>query len=235
MHEIPSPRSEAPSPRSEAHSPRSEAKAVRRQALLDAAAGLFAAQGFAGVSLDDLGAAAGVSGPAIYRHFAGKQAVLGALLVGVSEELLAGGLRVADADQRANDDGAAQRGAQGNANDDGAVLRALVAFHVDFALSKPEVIRVQDRDFTSLAPDDRSAVRRLQRRYVDVWAGALAGLHPGTTPAELRVRAQAVFGLINSTPHSVGGAQRGGGRVPAARARELLSAMALAALTAPAP
>lgn len=207
MHEIPS--------------PRSEAKAVRRQALLDAAAGLFAAQGFAGVSLDDLGAAAGVSGPAIYRHFAGKQAVLGALLVGVSEELLAGGLRVADADQRANDDG--------------AVLRALVAFHVDFALSKPEVIRVQDRDFTSLSPDDRSAVRRLQRRYVDVWAGALAGLHPGTTPAELRVRAQAVFGLINSTPHSVGGAQRGGGRVPAARARELLSAMALAALTAPAP
>ncbi|WP_415856609.1 TetR/AcrR family transcriptional regulator [Sinomonas sp. G460-2] len=203
---------------SESPSPRSEAKAVRRQALLDAAAGLFAAQGFAGVSLDDLGAAAGVSGPAIYRHFAGKQAVLGALLVGVSEELLEGGLRVAGG------------GLRDTANDGDGVLRALVAFHVDFALSKPDVIRVQDRDFTNLSPDDRSSVRSLQRRYVDVWARALAGLHPDASPAELRVRAQAAFGLINSTPHSVGG-----GRVPAGRARRLLEAMALAALAAPAP
>jgi AcrR family transcriptional regulator len=196
---------------------RSEAKAIRRQALLDAAAGLFAAQGFAGVSLDDLGAAAGVSGPAIYRHFAGKQAVLGALLVGVSEQLLEGGQRVAA--------GAAPP----------ATLDALVAFHVDFALSKPDVIRVQDRDFTSLSPADRDTVRSLQLRYIDVWAHALARLHPTTPPAELRVRAQAVFGLINSTPHSVGRAAHSGGRVPAARARRLLEAMALAALAVPPP
>lgn len=202
----------------EASSPRSEAKAVRRQALLDAAAGLFAAQGFASVSLDDLGAAVGVSGPAIYRHFAGKQAVLGALLVGVSEELLAGGLHAA-----------------GEKDDAEAALRALVAFHVNFALSKPDVIRVQDRDFTSLAPDDQNAVRSLQLGYVDVWVKALHRLQPEASRAELRLRAQAVFGLINSTPHSVGRAQRSGGRVPAAPARHLLEAMALAALEAPTP
>ncbi|WP_334172913.1 TetR/AcrR family transcriptional regulator [Sinomonas sp.] len=202
----------------ETASPRSEAKAVRRQALLDAAAGLFAAQGFAGVSLDDLGAAVGVSGPAIYRHFAGKQAVLGALLVGVSEELLAGG-----------------RGAAGGETDDAeASLRALVAFHVDFALAKPDVIRVQDRDFTSLSPDDQNAVRSLQLEYVDVWVQTLRRLQPEASQAELRLRAQAVFGLINSTPHSVGRARRdGGGRVPPTPARRLLESMALAALTAP--
>ncbi|MEA5454614.1 TetR/AcrR family transcriptional regulator [Sinomonas sp. JGH33] len=204
--------------------PRSEAKAVRRQALLDAAAGLFAAQGFAGVSLDDLGSAAGVSGPAIYRHFPGKQAVLGALLVGVSEELLEGGQRVVAG---AGHDGAGRDGA----GDDGAV-RALVAFHVDFALTKPDVIRVQDRDFTNLSAQDQAAVRSLQLRYIDVWAGALARLHADAPPAELRLRAQAVFGLINSTPHSVGAPGR---RTSERRARRILESMALAALVAPSP
>jgi AcrR family transcriptional regulator len=195
---------------SEAASPRSEAKATRRQALLDAAAGLFAAQGFAGISLDDLGAAAGVSGPAIYRHFAGKQAVLGALLVGVSRELLEGGLQAT----------------AGRTDDGDSALRALVAFHVDFALSKPEVIRVQDRDFMSLSPEDQSAVRSLQLDYVDVWAQALSRVHPDATPAELRLRAQAVFGLINSTPHSVR-------RTTRRTAAKLLESMAFAALKAP--
>ncbi|GHG56055.1 TetR family transcriptional regulator [Sinomonas cellulolyticus] len=199
---------------SEPSSPRVQAKAERRQAILDAAAGLFAAQGFPGASLEDLGAAAGVSGPAIYRHFPGKQAVLGALLTGVSEDLLAGGQRVAAAE-----------------HDDAARLRALVDFHVDFALRQPDVIRVQDRDFPSLAEEDRERVRALQLAYVDVWVGALRTLHPGVSAAELRLRAQAVFGLINSTPHSV---RRNGGRVAASPARRILTAMALAALTAPA-
>jgi AcrR family transcriptional regulator len=199
---------------SEPSSPRVQAKAERRQAILDAAAGLFAAQGFPGASLEDLGAAAGVSGPAIYRHFAGKQAVLGALLTGVSEDLLAGGQRVAAAE-----------------HDDAARLRALVDFHVDFALRQPDVIRVQDRDFPSLAEEDRERVRTLQLAYVDVWVGTLRTLHPGVSAAELRLRAQAVFGLINSTPHSV---RRNGGRVAASPARRILTAMALAALTAPA-
>ena len=73
---------------------RSQAKENRRKALLTAAAALFAVEGFNRVSLEDLGAAAGVSGPAVYRHFAGKQAVLGALLLSVSQDLLDGGRRV---------------------------------------------------------------------------------------------------------------------------------------------
>ena len=73
---------------------RSQAKADRRAALLEAAAALFAERGFNGVSIEDLGSAAGVSGPAVYRHFSTKQAVLGALLVGVSEHLLDGGTEV---------------------------------------------------------------------------------------------------------------------------------------------
>src|SRR6478609_4365885 len=92
---------------------RSQAKADRRAALLDAAAGLFAERGFNGVSIEDLGSAVGVSGPAVYRHFSSKQAVLEALLVGVSERLLSGGQEVEEAQA-----------------DAAAALRSLIAFHI---------------------------------------------------------------------------------------------------------
>src|SRR6478609_3480043 len=192
---------------------RGKAKENRRQALLSAAASLFAANGFNRVSLEDLGAAAGVSGPAVYRHFSGKQAVLAGLLVTVSQELLDGGRQVVE-----------------RTADPMAALRQLVEFQVNFALGKPDVIRVQDRDLPNLSEQDQLAVRTLQRSYVEIWVDVLARIHPDTDVADLRMRAHATFGLINSTPHSV----RSHGRRMASRtARPLLEAMAMAALTVP--
>ena len=43
----------------------------RREQILIVAARLFAKHGFHGVSIADLGAAVGVSGPALYRHLPG--------------------------------------------------------------------------------------------------------------------------------------------------------------------
>ena len=68
---------------------------TRRQQILATAAELFATRGFHGVSVADLGAARGISGPALYKHFPSKDAVLAAMLVSISEELLAEGRRVA--------------------------------------------------------------------------------------------------------------------------------------------
>ncbi|MEV7758169.1 TetR/AcrR family transcriptional regulator [Microbacterium sp. NPDC089180] len=216
---------------------RDRAKAERRAALLAAAARLFAERGFDGVTLGDIGEAAGVSGPAVYRHVASKQALLGAILVDVSERLLTGGRAVAAAHRPAP---AADRRVAGvsrrSARPASGVLAALVDFHVAFALAEADVIRVQDRDLDRLAPDDRRAVRRLQNAYVEVWTDALASpdshardrraqTPDAESPAERRVRALACFGLINSTPHSVRG-------VPASRVRPTLTRMALAALTA---
>jgi AcrR family transcriptional regulator len=191
---------------------RSQAKADRRAALLEAAAGLFAERGFNGVSIEDLGAAVGVSGPAVYRHFPSKQAVLEALLVGVSERLLAGGEAV-----------------EGAAADAGSRLRSLIGFHIDFALGEPDTIRVQDRDLDALTEAARRQVRRLQRRYIEVWMRVLAGLQPTLADDELRVRVQGTFGLLNSTPHT---ARVGGSPVAAAAVRPVLERMAWAALTA---
>ncbi|MBG6217420.1 AcrR family transcriptional regulator [Arthrobacter sp. CAN_A6] len=189
---------------------RSIAKASRRAALLDAAAQLFAERGYNGVSIEDLGSAAGVSGPAVYRHFSGKPAVLSALLTGVSEDLLDGSLAVVAA-----------------STDPEAALKDLIRFQVDFALSKANVIRVQDRDLSSLQREDEQLVRSLQRRYLEVWVDTLAELSPDAERVRLRRKAHAVFGLINSTPHTT----HGGRAVPdLAGLRGLLEDMAWAAV-----
>lgn len=188
---------------------RDRAKAERTDAILRQAARLFAERGYNGVSLEDIGAAVGVSGPAVYRHYAGKQALLGSVLVKVSDDLVAGGTRVSEA-----------------ATSDDGRMQALIDFHVEFALGNADVIQVQDRDVAHLSETDRSAVRRLQRAYIELWIDALSPLIDASAD-ELRLRVQACFGLINSTPHST----RSAARAHAATATVLV-AMADAALRA---
>src|ERR1700687_1320073 len=48
----------------------------RKDLLLNAAAAQFRERGYHNVSLDDIAADVGISGPAMYRHFNGKQDVL---------------------------------------------------------------------------------------------------------------------------------------------------------------
>jgi len=180
--------------------------AGRREDILDAAARLFAERGFHGVGVDDIGASVGISGPGIYRHFPSKDAMLAEMLVRISERLLAEGTaRVA------------------TAAGPGAALTALIGWHIDFALSHPALIVVQDRDLANLAEADRRRVRRLQRRYVELWVGVLHQIDPGRAEAEARAAAHAVFGLINSTPHSAHA-------LPRVHMAQLLARMASAAV-----
>ncbi|MEU0540102.1 TetR/AcrR family transcriptional regulator [Nocardia sp. NPDC005978] len=183
---------------------REQLKAQRRQQLLEAGARLIADRGFLGMRLDDLGAAAGISGPAVYRHFPNKEALLVELLVGISQRLLEGGRAVSAA-----------------ADSPAAALDALIDFHLDFTLGEPELIRIQDRDLENLPEGARRQVRRTQRQYVEVWVAVLRDLHPELPEATARVQAHATFGLMNSTPHSA---------PPATRARPILRRMASAAL-----
>jgi AcrR family transcriptional regulator len=59
----------------------------RRQRILTAAAGLVAERGYHEVAMSDIGAAAGIVGSGIYRHFDGKSAVLVALFDRVIDDL----------------------------------------------------------------------------------------------------------------------------------------------------
>ena len=149
------------------------------------AAELFAEKGFHGVSIAELGAACGFSGPALYRHFRSKDAVLAEMLVSISNELLAVGReRVASAEGPEE------------------ALRALIDWHVTFALEHPALIVVQDRDWGSLPLEARERVRETQRKYVEVWVKQLRALDTSLAPKAARASVHATFGLLNSTPHS---------------------------------
>ncbi|EFL02381.1 LOW QUALITY PROTEIN: TetR-family transcriptional regulator, partial [Streptomyces sp. SPB78] len=138
-------------------SPASADAPTRRVQILREAARLFAARGFHGVGVDEIGAAVGISGPGLYRHFAGKDAMLAELLVGISERLLAGGrARLAAAEGPPE-----------------AVLDSLLAGHIDFALDDRALIVLHDRELARLRDEDRRRVRRLQREYVELWVDTL--------------------------------------------------------------
>src|SRR4051812_35118259 len=61
----------------------------RHEKILQAAAELFNSRGFAGVGVDEIGAKAGVTGPAIYRHFSGKDEILATLFDQAIDGLIA--------------------------------------------------------------------------------------------------------------------------------------------------
>lgn len=163
---------------------REAAKAERRRQLLDSAKGLFARYGFRAVRLGDIGQGAGVSGPAVYRHFESKEAVLTELLVGISTYLHAGGEQIIAGDKPPRE-----------------TLIDLIDFHADFALTESELIRIQDRDLDALPDAERRRVRRLQRQYVTAWVGVVTAVHPYLSEQAATVRVHALFGMVNSTPH----------------------------------
>ena len=200
----------------DARNRRSKLKSDRRLQLLSAAERLFAERGFLAVRLEDIGAAAGVSGPAIYRHFPNKESLLVELLVGISARLLAGA-----------------RDVTARSSDAASALDGLIDFHLDFALGEPDLIRIQDRDLAHLPETAEKQVRKAQRQYVEVWVGVLRELNPERAEADARLTAHAVFGLLNSTPHSMKAGDNSHTKPTGlTRSRAVMRAMTVAALMA---
>jgi AcrR family transcriptional regulator len=190
---------------------RSKAKSDRRSQLIAAAERLVAERGFLAVRLEDIGAAAGVSGPAIYRHFPNKEALLVELLVGISTRLLAGARNVVD-----------------HAETPADALDGLIDFHLDFALGESDLIRIQDRDLGHLPVPAKRQVRKSQRQYVEIWVQVQRDLDPTLGEEDARLVAHGIFGLLNSTPHSV---KQVTAAETARSSRAVLRAMTVAALS----
>ncbi len=189
---------------------RSSQKADRRARLLTAAAALFARRGFAGVTTVEIGEAVGMSGPALYKHFPSKDAILAELLVDASARLREGAREIVQATP--STDAARAR----------TVIDELVAFHLGFATAAPDIIRIQDRELAGLAPEANHRVRRLQREYIADWDAVLAAAVPALSEAERQTRLLGVFGLLNSTPHSAGASGADAAGILAGMARRAL-------------
>jgi AcrR family transcriptional regulator len=148
--------------------------APRRELLLEAAAELFAARGFYAVGIDDIGAAAGISGPGVYRHFASKQDLLTVLCDRTMDRMLA----QAEAAQS---------------------LDELVDLQVTFAVEERALLSVWVRERRALSDDVRRSLRRRQQRYEELWRSALAPLRPDLGPIEIGFVVASALALLNAS------------------------------------
>jgi AcrR family transcriptional regulator len=165
--------------------PRARAKMRRREELLDAAAHIIAERGFHAMTLEGLGEAVGISGPAVYRHFSSKQAILVELLTWVSERLLATATEI-----------------EGTVADPAERLGRLIDGHVHFALTEPVLIRLQNRELYRFDEADMRTVRTMQGRYLGIWSRALAAYDPSFGGEVGQAAVLMVAGLLNSTEHA---------------------------------
>jgi AcrR family transcriptional regulator len=153
----------------------------RREKILRAAGEQFARRGYHAVGLADIGAAAGIVGSGIYRHFTSKSAILVALLDQVMGRLIdeAGQILAAEPD-------AARQ------------LEALIQGQVAFAVDDRYLVRLWQREVHVLPDADRRRLRRLQRLYVEEWVHLLAELRPGLGDGQARALVHAAIGAIQS-------------------------------------
>lgn len=179
---------------------------ARRELLLAAAAELFSARGYHDVGIDDIGSAAGISGPGVYRHFASKQDLLEALCTRGIDSMLDG-----------------VRGISAQHRDPAAALTAMVDLHVDFAVERRALLGVWVREQRALSPAVRRALRKRQRDYELPWRRVLSQLREDLDAGEVAVAVTATLTMLNATAIVDPG-------VPADRLRALLHRMALAAL-----
>ena len=154
--------------------------AERRQRILSSAADLMAEHGYSSVSMAQIGAAAGIVGSGVYRHFDSKATILGAFLDGVVEAMRMGTREVV-----------ATTSGPG-------LLEAMVRRQTQIVIANHSLVTVYLRDAGNLPPKQLRETRRQQRRFVEEWIEQCALVAPTLGELELRTVVQAVLALINS-------------------------------------
>jgi AcrR family transcriptional regulator len=175
---------------------------ARKERILGAAADLVAGRGYHAVSMADIGAAAGITGSGIYRHFASKSALLVALFDRAIDGLLRDGRRLVTA-----------------APSLGEALRRLIRGQVEFVIADRELAIVYHNEINNLPAEDRRRLRRKQRLYLEEWVHLVDELHPALTDSDARTLVHAAIGAIQSALFHASG-------LPDDRLRQLLTAAA---------
>jgi AcrR family transcriptional regulator len=150
----------------------------RDRKILEAAAKLFYERGFSGVSVDEIGERAGVTGPAIYRHFKGKEEILTSLF----DEALDGLL-----------DATVPGGEVGRER-----LEALVAAHAGYVQRESELTAIWANESSALPSVSRRRFLRRTRTYFDRWADAVRECYPDRTDDDVEASVHCAIALVNS-------------------------------------
>lgn len=153
------------------------ARASRRELVLAAAAELFADRSYPAVGIDEVGIAAGITGPSVYRHFANKEAVL-VECVRLFGEALSMALGHALALDVPPED----------------LLQELTGRMVDLAYDHPDLFVVYFNDGGRLTGADEASYQQSLGLLFDEWERAVCRARPDLTPFQGRTMAYGVVG-----------------------------------------
>lgn len=172
----------------------------RKQQILTAAAELFQQRGYGGVGIDDIGQAIGISGPAVYRHVASKEALV--LEIGLSLlDALESGARRITAEHPDPED----------------ALTELVRFTIGEALDHTPALIVLLRHMWGINDALQEQVEQRWTELGAIWAPVVAAVHP-----DLDIRGPGP--LVRAASGLAIGAQRPARVLPRARVVDLLTA-----------
>ena len=159
--------------------PKRSRKPKRREIILEAAADRFAKHGFVGTGIDDIGEAAGISGPGVYRHFSSKDEILTTLVERAVDRLISG-----DDDVLAGEESPVRR------------IHLMIDKLVRGALDHAALGWVAWNETSHLRPEMKSWIDRLHRMRVVEWVHVLSRLEPGRSDLELATMVDAVYSLV---------------------------------------
>ncbi|PAY07403.1 MULTISPECIES: TetR/AcrR family transcriptional regulator [Bradyrhizobium] len=124
-------------------------KEYKRELILDAAAKLFYEKGFQKTTIDDIGAALGVTKPFIYTYFENKYAILEQLFDQSFEELYVDVLKVLNSKQGSPKDR----------------LRQLITVYVEKNIERQRFTAIMLEEEKNLSSKKISDIRRKQRDF----------------------------------------------------------------------
>jgi AcrR family transcriptional regulator len=160
------------------------ARRARTEEIVDAAVRLFSERGFTESGIDDIGAAVGITGPAVYRYFASKEDVLVAV-VDRSVEHAAGLTDTARAEGSSPED----------------VLERLIDGAVRVCIADRALTAIYWNEARNLPAPQRRRVERAQRDMIEDFADILRGVRPELPPSEARMAVYAASSLMRSVAY----------------------------------
>jgi len=124
--------------------------------IRSAAEQLFAARGFAAVSMREIAGAVGVQAAALYNHFSNKQSLLESLLVSHMEGLIVAW----------NAEACAEEGA-------GKALERFARFHIRYHVNRSDAVFISYMELRNLEPANFRRIENLRKTYEAFVVGIL--------------------------------------------------------------
>jgi AcrR family transcriptional regulator len=179
---------------------------VRRDQIIEVAVELFGELGYAKTTLEDIGEASGVTGPAIYRHFRNKEQILVAVFAHSHElhygqvlEVIAKGLPPLE------------------------TLSELVDLHIRMTLDQAKIVTMFSHEMRHLGAETHRIVSDNYHEFRASWIDSVLKVRPELDRSEALGLVEGVMWLLKSPAYYRS-------EIPRPRLEKLLHSMGMAAL-----